>query len=372
MEQNIHDNELDDIELVALLQKVWQGRKIAIKMSVLFALLGILFALSRSNIYTATTTFILKGETSGSTVGGLGGLASIAGINLGSMSSGYSEIPPTLYPMLVKSNPFIEALLKEKVPKDGSMIELRGYLINSTITPGFLGTLKKYTIGLPRLIKTSLSKKKDELAVLANTGSIKSLTPKEESIYNTAMELITLNVDKKEGFVTLSVVLENPEGAAIIALSAQNLLQKAVINFKIKNAQELLTFTEVLCNEKRGTFETLQDELASFRDQHQNINSGLFENKLNRLETELAIASAIYKQLSMEVEQARIQLSRDTPIFTIINHVVIPNQRTSPKRTLIVLGFTFCGFLFGLGYGLIKEPFAAIRRQILDGNKSAQ
>ena len=251
MEQNIHDNELDDIELVALLQKVWQGRKIAIKMSVLFALLGILFALSRSNIYTATTTFILKGETSGSTVGGLGGLASIAGINLGSMSSGYSEIPPTLYPMLVKSNPFIEALLKEKVPKDGGMIELRGYLINSTITPGFLGTLKKYTIGLPRLIKTSLSKKKDELAVLANTGSIKSLTPKEESIYNTAMELITLNVDKKEGFVTLSVVLENPEGAAIIALSAQNLLQKEVINFKIKNAQELLTFTEGLYTKKK-------------------------------------------------------------------------------------------------------------------------
>ena len=91
-------------------------------------------------------------------------------------------------------------------------------------------------------------------------------------------------------------------------------------------------------------FEALQDELASFRDQHQNISSGLFENKLSRLESELAIASAVNEELAKQVEQARIQVSKDTPIFTIIDPVVIPNQRTSPKRTLIVFGFTFLGF----------------------------
>jgi hypothetical protein len=370
MEQPHQLPESDEIDLVELLQKVWQGRYITILMSIIFALLGVLFALSSPNVYTASTTFITKGTTS--IKSGIGSIASIAGLSLGDMNPSGSEIPPALYPMLVKSNPFIEALLKEKVPKDGALIGFQDYLNESTSTSGILGYLKKYTIGLPGLIKTSFSSEKDGFTILNKTEGIKRLTSKEESIYNSAKGLIDLKVDNGEGFVTLNVVFENPEVAAIIALSAQNLLQKAVINFKIKNAQELLTFTEVLCNEKRGTFETLQDELASFRDQHQNINSGLFENKLNRLETELAIASAIYKQLSMEVEQARIQVSRDTPIFTIINHVVIPNQRTSPKRTLIVLGFTFCGFLFGLGYGLIKEPFAAIRRQILDGNKSAQ
>ena len=115
----------------------------------------------------------------------------------------------------------------------------------------------------------------------------------------------------------------------------------------------------------------MQDELAAFRDQHQNISSGLFENKLSRLESELTIASVVNEDLAKQVEQARIQVSRDTPIFTIIDPVVIPNQRTSPKRTLIVLGFTFFGFFLSLCYVLIKEPFAVMRKQVLEGNKTA-
>ena len=371
MEQNNQVTELDEIDLVELLQKVWQGRIIAIKIGSVFALFGIVFALTSPNIYTATTTFIPKGENSGSAGGSLSGLASLAGINLGGVSGGNSEIPPSLYPMLVKSNPFIETLLKVKVPKDGTMIELQDYLSYPKSTPGILGILKKYTVDLPKLIKTSLSSGKNEPAVLNNAGGIKKLTLKEERIYNSAKGLIALIVDKKEGFVRLSVMFENPQIAAIVALTTQNLLQKEIIDFKIKNAQELLTFTETLYTEKKVAFEALQDELASFRDQHQNISSGLFANKLSRLESEFSIASAVNEELAKQVEQARIQVSRDTPIFTIIDPVVIPNQRTGPKRTFIVLGFTFLGFFLGLGYALIKEPFAAMRKQILEGSKTA-
>ena len=77
-------------------------------MSMVFALLGVLFALSSTNIYTATTTFLPKGKSSGSVGGNLSGLASLAGISLGGMSGSNSEIPPTMYPMVVKSNPFLK------------------------------------------------------------------------------------------------------------------------------------------------------------------------------------------------------------------------------------------------------------------------
>ena len=107
--------------------------------------------------------------------------------------------------------------------------------------------------------------------------------------------MVTISVDKKEGFITLSVQDKDPQVAAIVAQNTQHLLQQEVIDFKIKNAQELLTFTETLYTEKKIAFEALQDELASFRDQHQNISSGLFENKLSRLESELAIAGLSMK-----------------------------------------------------------------------------
>jgi len=376
MEQPHQLPESDEIDLVELLQKVWQGRKIAITMSIAFALLGVFFALSSPNIYTATTTFIPKGKSSGSVGGSLSGLASLAGISLGGMSGDNSEIPPTMYPMVLNSIPFLEKTLSLEISLNGQNIVMKEYFLTQMYFKesnsfDFLNFLKKYTIGLPAFLKGKIFAKMNALPSVAENSTIKRLTYEDEQLFNYFKELVAISVDKKEGFITLSVQDKDPQVAAIIAQNTQHLLQQEVIDFKIKNAQELLTFTETLYTEKKVAFEALQDELASFRDQHQNISSGLFENKLSRLESELAIASAVNEELAKQVEQARIQVSKDTPIFTIIDPVVIPNQRTSPKRTLIVLGFTFLGFFLGLGYALIKEPFAAMRKQILEGSKTA-
>ena len=194
--------------------------------------------------------------------------------------------------------------------------------------------------------------------------TIKRLSYEDEQLSNYLKELVTIIVDTKEGFITLTYQDKDPQIAAIIALNAQTLLQEEVINFKIKNAQELLTFTEGLNAEKKMSFEALQDELATFRDQHQNISSGLFENKLSRLESELAITRSVYEELAKQVEKARIQVRKDTPIFTILDPVVIPNQRTSPNRTLIVIIFVFLGLMIGIAYVLLKEPISHLKNRI--------
>jgi len=369
MEQPHQVPESDEIDLVALLQKVWHGRKIALITSGIFALLGILFALGSANVYTATTTFIPKGESSGSLGGSLGGLASLAGISLGGMSGSDSEIPPTMYPMVLNSIPFLEKTLSLEVPLNGQNIVMKEYLLTQMYFKesnsfDLLNLVKKYTLGLPALLKSTLFAKMNALPSAAENSTLKRITYEDEQLFNYLKELVTINVDKKEGFITLSVQDKDPQIAAIVAQNTQHLLQQEVIDFKIKNAQELLTFTETLYTEKKVAFEALQDELASFRDQHQNISSGLFENKLSRLESELAIASSVNEELAKQVEQARIQVSKDTPIFTIIDPVVIPNQRTSPKRTLIVVIWTFLGLIMSLAYILLKGPMSHLAKEI--------
>jgi len=369
MEQPHQIPESDEIDLVALLQKVWHGRKIALITSGVFALMGIVFALGSANVYTATTTFIPKGKSSGSVGGSLSGLASLAGISLGGMSGGDSEIPPTMYPMVLNSIPFLEKTLSLEVPLNGQNIVMKEYLLTQMYFKesnsfNFLNLVKKYTLGLPALLKGTLFAKKNALPSAAENSTLKRLTHEDEQLFNYLKKLVTISVDKEEGFITLSVEDKDPQIAAIVAQNTQRLLQQEVIDFKIKNAQELLTFTETLYKEKKVAFEALQDELASFRDQHQNISSGLFENKLNRLESELAIARSVYEELSKQVEQARIQVSKDTPIFTIIDPVVIPNQRTSPKRTLIVIIWAFLGLIMGLTYILLKEPMTHLAKEI--------
>jgi len=363
-----HQIPEDEIDLMALLKKVWHGRKIALITIGVFALMGIVFALVSTNVYTATTTFIPKGQTS-SASGSLSGFASLAGINLGGISGSDSEIPPSMYPMVLNSIPFQEKLLALSVSINGNKILLKEHLLgqmnytDSNSIP-FLTLLKKYTLGLPALIKGAFFAKMNALPSYSEMPTIKKLSYEDEQLSNYLKKLITINVDTKEGFITLTYEDKDPQIAAIVALNAQTLLQEEVINFKIKNAQELLTFTETLYTEKKVAFEALQDELASFRDQHQNISSGLFENKLSRLESELTIARSVYEELAKQVEQARIQVSKDTPIFTIIDPVVIPNQRTSPKRTLIVVIWAFLGLIMGLAYILLKEPMSHLAKEI--------
>ena len=370
MEQNSNVPESDEIQLVELIRKVWKGRKIITAIGSAFLLLGIIIAIQSKNIYTASTTFIPKGQVKGSASTRISGLASLAGIDLGSMSGDNSEIPPSLYPMLVESNPFIERILKVKVPKNGSMIEFKDYINDPKKTTGIFAHLKTYVSKLRNLIKLSSSNEKNAPTILKDSSSIRKLTLEEERVYNSVKKLIILTVDENEGFIKLNVSLENPEVAATITQNVQSLLQNEIIKFKIKNAQEVLTFTESLYFEKRASFEALQDELAYFQDRHQNISSGLFQNKLSRLESKLAIERAVNEELAKQVEQARIQLRKDTPIFTVINPVVVPNQRTRPKRTLIVIGFAFLGCCFGISYILIKDPLKKIQRQILDFEKN--
>ena len=359
----IESNE--EINLFQLIQRLWNERRIIIILVFIFAIFGIFVAVNKNNVYTASTSFIPKDSQSKSSVGGLSSLASMAGINLGNISSVNSEIPSNLYPRFVKSIPFIDILLETVLPSTDKKINLKQYLSKES-NNSFFSTLKKYTIQLPPLILSNILKKEEFKPVNGESSAIRHFSLEEENLYKKVKDLINISVDNNMGFITLSVQDENPEIAALIAMSAQNLLQQEVINFKIKNAQELLAFTENLYEKKKKEFEAVQDELANFRDQHQNISSGLFRNKESRLVAEYDITSAVYQELAKQVEQARIQVSKDTPIFTIIDPVVIPNQRTSPKRKLIVLGYAFFGFCIGIFYALFKKPFITIRKRLFE------
>ena len=55
-----------------------------------------------------------------------------------------------------------------------------------------------------------------------------------------------------------------------------------------------------------------------FVDKNINISSSLFQNKLSRIESEVNISESIVQQLASQVEQAKLQVNKDTPVFTTI------------------------------------------------------
>ena len=349
----------DEIDLIELLKKIYLEKKFILKISILASLFGVIYALFQPNVYTSSTTFIPQ-LSSGVKTGGssLSGLASLAGINIGSMESS-SEFPPTLYPQVVNGVPFRVELLSNEITLNNELVAVKDYLEKKS-SFNILGTIKKYTIGLPSLILSSFKDQKE----YTNESKIYSITEEDKGLFQILENNLSLSINEKEGFITISFTDNNKNVAAQITQISQNLLQEKIIEFKNKSSKEMLDFAIKQYSDKKESYEKLQDERAVFVDKNINISSSLFQNKLSRLESEVNISESIVQQLASQVEQAKLQVNKDTPVFTTIKPVTIPFERSAPKRSLIVIIFAFMGLVFSSGFVLVKEPVKEILKSI--------
>ena len=123
-------------------------KKSILKTVVIFGVIGIIVALSTPNKYTASSLFTpnYSGQSGGAS--GLKGLASLAGINVGSMEA-TKEISPMLYGKITEGVTFKKALLTAPIENIEGVQTLKDYFVQKESEFSFIGTLKGYTIGLP-------------------------------------------------------------------------------------------------------------------------------------------------------------------------------------------------------------------------------
>jgi LPS O-antigen subunit length determinant protein (WzzB/FepE family) len=337
----------DEIDLIELLKKFYFERKFIFKTSILVALFGIIFALFQPNEFTSSTTFIPQLSSGVKTGGGsLSGLASLAGIDIGGLESS-SEFPPTLYPQVVNGIPFRLDLLSSKIKFNNKVYIARDYFLEKN-SFDFFGMIFN----------------KQEQVLEPIKSDIYSITQEDENLFEELNKALSLSINDKEGFITISFTDSNKNVAAQITQIAQNLLQEKIIEFKNKSSKEQLDFAMKQYSEKKKSFEKLQDERAIFVDKNINISSSLFQNKLSRIESEVSISELIVQQLASQVEQAKLQVNKDTPVFTTIKPVTIPFERSAPRRSLIVIMFAFLGLVLSTGYVFAKEPLSNIIKSL--------
>ena len=244
-------------------------------------------------------------------------------------------------------------MLDERIEVEGASVTIADYL-DGDDSVSVLGTIKKYTIGLPGVILGALRGTTAEVS--AEETAIYRISEEDRALFEALNTKLVLSLNEKEGFVTLEFSDEDKYVAAQVAERAKELLQERIIQFKNQSARELLQFTTKQYQENKASYETLQDSIAIFKDKNLNISSSLYQNRLDRLERELNIASSVVEQLASQVEQAKLQVNKDTPVFTIIEPVTVPFERSAPKRSLIVVIWTFLGVVLSTGYVLVKDP----------------
>ena len=348
-------NKDDEIDLIALLKTVFVSRRFVIKTTILFAVVGVIMASTSPVKYTASSTFVPQ-LSEGQTSSPLGGLASLAGINLSAiMGSQPQEISPSLYPQIAESIPYRLALLDATVESNTSF---RDYILTQSGGVAILPLLKKYTIGLPGLLLNKQSDNNENLDT-----SLFQITEQDKDLFEFLAQVVSIEVDDQQGLVSIRVELADRMVAAQLAQAATDLLQSNIIAFKSQSARNNLDFIERQYESKRQEFEEIQDSIAVFKDQNLNITSSLYQNQLTRLESQFTVTSSVFQELAGQVEQAKIQVNKDTPIFTIIEPVSVPLERSKPKRTMMVIVWTFLGGLFSVGWVLVKSPVLQIVKE---------
>lgn len=337
------------IDLLSFFKTLWNGRKILIKVILICGIIGFFVAISSPNEYEAYTIMV-PSSSSGSNIGGLGGLAALAGININSASGG--ELSPSVYPKIVASIPFLLELMNTPL----NIKEIKNPVTFFEYYTKFQkpNLLYKYTIGLPGVLfglpGTIISALKGEMpdnVALSEKQTPIALDPKRQGIINRLSGMITLNSLAKDGVLTLTAKMPEGLAAAQLAQAAQELLQKYIIEFKIKKAKTNLAFIQQRFDETKLQFEQVQLKLALFNDRNKNVTLATAKSAESSLTSEYNLIFSIYTELAKQLEQAKIQVKQDTPVFTIIEPVSIPTSRSKPNRPLIVFIWIFLGSILG-------------------------
>ena len=368
MDQNNQYNnpvqEEEGIDIMALVRSLWAGRKTIFICVGVFMFLGLIAALTMKRSYTVATTMVP--QMASSRTSSLAALAGLSGFDMGMSQT--SELSPLVYPQIVNSVPFRVELMHAPLhfAKADTAVSILTYR-KEYMKPSVIGTVKKYTIGLPFLLLSKLRKPKEiDLPGDWTSGSGNAeprpftVTKEEEALLAYMGQAVTLAVEKKEGYITLVVNGMEPVQTADLAVKAQELLQKEVTRFRTEKAEKELEYIQARHDEIKAEAEAYQSALAIVNDRSQNLSTTRARIERDRLQAKYAVTSSIYAEMAKQLEQAKMKVKKDTPVLTVVQPVTVPTKPSNSRAKKLII-WTFLGAVIGCGIVLGKEYWPKVK-----------
>ena len=351
--QNNHNDEEIEIDLIGILRKIIGIRKTIYKAAGIGLVVGIIVAISIPKQYTVGVT--LSPEMGGSKGGGLSGLAaSFLGSGV-SMNEGTDALNASLSADIVSSTPFLMELSTMKIPAlEGETMTLNVYLDEES-SPWW-----SYVIGLPGMViggvKSLFTEEESESVPSdkANLGTIE-LSKKESEKIEALKKKILASVDKKTSMTTVSVTLQNPKVAAVVADSVVRKLQEYIIDYRTTKAKEDCLYLERLFKERQQEYYDAQKKYADYMDSHDNIILQSVRAEQERLQNDMSLAYQVYSQVANQLQVARAKVQEEKPVFAVVEPAVIPLYPSGTSRKIYVLAFIFLSVCIVISWKLFGE-----------------
>jgi uncharacterized protein involved in exopolysaccharide biosynthesis len=353
----------DEIDLIEVAKTIWAGRKLILKVTAVFLVIGLVIAFGSKVEYEASCKLMPETqEGMKSNLGGLGSIAGLAGINLD--MGGTGALTPELYPQIAQSVPFIMKVWDEPIEFEKQDTTVSSYTFFKEIDkPSVLILIFKYTVGLPFQVKTWLTKSDEGMSVDQEIGKIIRLSKEDTELLENYRERVSVNVDTKTGILTLTSEMPDALAAAELAQLSIDFLTEYVTNYKVSKAQENFNFVQARYDEARISFDKAQEALAVFNDRNRNVVTSLAQAESQRLQNEYNLAFEVYKGLATQLEQAKIKVKEETPVFTVLEPVKVPVDKSSPKRLLVLASSLIIGFIVGACTIFLSQVISKFRIQ---------
>ncbi|MGH7545618.1 MAG: GNVR domain-containing protein, partial [Gemmatimonadota bacterium] len=151
-------------------------------------------------------------------------------------------------------------------------------------------------------------------------------------------ERVSVRVDNQTNIVTLSVDSRHPALAADVANRFVLYLNEFNAKTRQSQARERRRFVEEQVAAAERDLRGAEEELKTFYERNRSYQQSpqlVFEE--GRLRRQVEIRQEVYLTLKREYETAKIEEVNDTPVITVVASAVPPQEKSKPKRLLLVV-----------------------------------
>ncbi|WP_394242576.1 Wzz/FepE/Etk N-terminal domain-containing protein [Vibrio astriarenae] len=293
----------DEIDLRELFLALWRGKWIIILTTFVFAVGGVLFALSQPNTYKSQVLLTPTQSSGGGDLSGsLGGLAAIAGVSIG----GGDKADPKIEAMaILQSRKFIETFIQK----------------HDLLVP--LMAIESWNEDSNRVSYYADLYDAEAQEWVFDESKRKSLKPTLWEAHKVFEDIFNVSENKDNGMVTISIVSQSP----FIAQEWVTLIVKD-INAWMKD-------------------KALSEASSKIDYLHGQINRTQVVELQNMF---YSLIEEQYKtQMLAEVEEEFV--------FKTIDPAFAPEEKDGPKRALICVLATLLGGMFGVAIVLLRFAF---------------
>ncbi|WP_234495007.1 Wzz/FepE/Etk N-terminal domain-containing protein [Vibrio maritimus] len=318
MNQNNYPNQLppqfsprghnDEIDLKELFLAVWKGKWIIIATTFVFAVGAVLFALSLPNTYKADT-LLAPAESSGQgglskMAGQIGGLAALAGVNLGGSESSQTELAV----QVMKSRQFVDHFIQK----------------HDLLVP--IMAAKEWDANSNTLILDEELYDPFSGEWLREPKGLRGAEPTAQEAYEVFMKnIFGVNQDKESGLYVVSVDYFSP------------FMAQQWVTWLVEDINKVMR--ERVISESSQNLDYLAEQL--------------------RKTSVAEMQNAFYQIVEEQTKSLMLAEAQEEFIFKVVDPAVVPELKSGPKRALICILGTLLGG--SLGMALVLMIFALRR-----------